>query len=529
MAAIINTNIASLNAQRNLTTSQSALSTALQRLSSGLRINSAKDDAAGLAISDRFTTQIRGLNQASRNASDGISLAQTAESALSELTNNLQRIRELAVQSANASNSSSDRTALDSEVQQRIAEINRIATQTSFNGQKVLDGTFGNALFQVGANVGETISVSLNTSVKTNSLGSFVNQASTYAATVTPSGAATTGTYTAVAGTLAYTGVDNNQIAASSLSLNGTAIKDSSLFTGSATGQGNTSAYAKAAAINGSGISGVTATASNTVTLAAASGGAAGTSDFLDLTIGTGQALTYTLTINGQAVLNASADTSIDTAVQSINAWSNTTGVVASKTSGGSLQLLAADGRNISVAESIATTAGTAGAATTTTVFGSLVSAATTAASRTQTLQYNGQLTLQSSSSVSVTASGGGNATNIGLTAGTSVLTATGSLAGSSVTSVTNANNTILAVDAALTSVSGLRSTFGAIQNRFESTISNLQAVSENLEASRSRILDADFAAETASLTRAQILQQAGIAILAQANAVPQSVLGLLR
>ena len=171
MAQVINTNVASLNAQRNLSTSQSTLATALQRLSSGLRINSAKDDAAGLAISDRFTTQIRGLNQAVRNANDGISLAQTAEGALGEVTNNLQRIRELAVQSANATNSASDRAALDQEVQQRLAEIERIATQTAFNGQKVLDGTFGNATFQVGANVGETITVGLSTSMRTTAIG----------------------------------------------------------------------------------------------------------------------------------------------------------------------------------------------------------------------------------------------------------------------------------------------------------------------------------------------------------------------
>src|SRR4030095_6892480 len=171
MPAVINTNVASLNAQRNLTTSQGQLATALQRLSSGLRINSAKDDAAGLAISDRFTTQIRGLNQAVRNANDGISLSQTAESALGELTNNLQRIREISVQAANASNSVSDRAALDLEVQQRLQEIQRIATQTSFNNQKVLDGSFGNATFQVGANVGQTISISLATSMKTSDIG----------------------------------------------------------------------------------------------------------------------------------------------------------------------------------------------------------------------------------------------------------------------------------------------------------------------------------------------------------------------
>src|SRR5687768_1799339 len=173
MALVINTNVMSLNAQRNLSTSGSQLATSLQRLSSGLRINSAKDDAAGLAISSRMTTQINGLTQAVRNANDGISLAQTTESALQEVSNNLQRIRELAVQSANATNSDSDRAALDQEVQQRLAEVNRIATQTSFNGRKVLDGSFGNATFQVGANVGETISVGLATSVKTADIGSI--------------------------------------------------------------------------------------------------------------------------------------------------------------------------------------------------------------------------------------------------------------------------------------------------------------------------------------------------------------------
>ncbi len=171
MALVINTNVMSLNAQRNLSTSGSQLATSLQRLSSGLRINSAKDDAAGLAISDRMTTQISGLNQATRNANDGISLAQTTEGALQEVTNNLQRIRELAVQSANATNSDSDRDALDQEVQQRIAEIDRIASQTSFNGRKVLDGSFGGATFQVGANVGETISLALTSSVKATAIG----------------------------------------------------------------------------------------------------------------------------------------------------------------------------------------------------------------------------------------------------------------------------------------------------------------------------------------------------------------------
>ena len=186
MSLVINTNVASLNAQLNLTNSQKALSTSLERLSSGLRINNAADDPAGLAIADRFTTQINGLSQASRNANDGISLAQTAEGALQQVTNNLQSIRQLAVESANATNSSSDRQALDAQVQQDIAEINRIATQTSFNNRNLLDGTFGNATFQVGANVGQTISVGLSVSTKTNAVGAFVNNTGAVAQTVAP-------------------------------------------------------------------------------------------------------------------------------------------------------------------------------------------------------------------------------------------------------------------------------------------------------------------------------------------------------
>ena len=192
MGQVINTNVLSLNAQRNLARTQGDLAQALQRLSSGLRINSAKDDAAGLAISERFTTQIRGINQAVRNANDGISLAQTSESALGELTNNLQRIRELAVQSANSTNSASDRAALDQEVQQRLAEVERIGAQTSFNGLKVLDGSFGTSQFQVGANVGETITINLSQGVKASQIGQIAT--GTSAAEVTT--AALSGTAT---------------------------------------------------------------------------------------------------------------------------------------------------------------------------------------------------------------------------------------------------------------------------------------------------------------------------------------------
>jgi flagellin len=371
---VINTNVMSLNAQRNLTTSQSQLSTALQRLSSGLRINSAKDDAAGLAISERFTTQIRGLNQAVRNANDGISLAQTGEGALAEITNNLQRIRELAVQSANATNSASDRAALDAEVQQRIAEIDRIAKQTSFNGQKILDGSFGTASFQVGANVGETISVSLSTDMRASAIGNVTTAAGTGYASVAGQGAVT----------LAFTGA----------------------VTGSVTVAEGATVQQAAEAINGANIAGVSAFVND----------------------------------SGQLQILS-------------------TGVVA-------------------MAET---------------------------ASGTNTLGLDGDSTAAETAS------------------------ATASITAVAVDTVGGANFAIARVDSALTAVNALRGDLGAVQNRFESTIVNLQTVSENLEASRSRIRDADFAAETAALTKAQILQQAGTAVLAQANAIPQNVLSLLQ
>jgi len=208
---VINTNIMSLNAQRNLSTSQDMLATSMQRLSTGLRINSAKDDAAGLAISERFTAQIRGLDQAARNANDGISLAQTAEGALEEVTNNMQRIRELSVQSSNASNNNSDRAALQTEVSQLLSEINRVADTTTFNGVNVLDGSFSGAAFQVGANAGETITVSSIVDANTAALGS-VSQAS---ASVAASGL--TGFATAIAaGGVTVNGVDIGAISGAS-------------------------------------------------------------------------------------------------------------------------------------------------------------------------------------------------------------------------------------------------------------------------------------------------------------------------
>jgi flagellin len=517
MALVINTNVMSMNAQRNVQRTQDSLMTSMQRLSSGLRINSAKDDAAGLAISDRMTTQINGLNQAVRNSNDGVSLAQTSESALQEITNNLQRIRELAVQSANATNSSSDRAALDQEVQQRIAEIDRIASQTSFNGQKVLDGTFGNATFQVGANVGETISVGLSTSMRSTAIGKTADYVS---GTAQYNAALALGAQGA--------GVTNAALGSGAMSItlgtgNVVSIGGSASYTGSATGQGSTSAYAKAAAINAAGIGGLTTTAETDATFAWSNVTTTNTA--------------FSFSINGQAVytnLDTSA-TGTNTAltgtafVSAVNSNASATGVTATFDSVNSrVTLTAVDGRDIQLSQTTTAETGTglgAAAGNNNTYNSATVGTMATAVSGTAVAKtYGGTVRMTAADTITI----GGTPAPIGYTA-VSMALGNSALNSTSVTTVANANTAITRADAALTSVSTLRSTFGAIQNRFQSVVQSLQAVSENLAASRSRILDADFASETANLTRSQILQQAGVAMISQANAQPQSVLALLK
>lgn len=379
MPQIINTNIASLNAQRNLNASQGAANTALERLSSGLRINSAKDDAAGLAISTRFESQITGLNMAQRNANDGISLAQTAEGALDQVVANLQRIRELAVQSANGTNSESDRRDLDKEVQQRIAEIDRISNQTSFNGLNVLDGTFGITSFQVGANTGDTISVDLTKGSRAVDIGSIATASALVVDFTSPN--ATTAT------------------------------------------------------------------------------------DTLEVTVdGTPNTITFT-----------GEEANIADTIETINSQLDNAVAVAS-----------ADGSGIEIKSD----------------------------------QELSGIALNTSATDSALSDG----TDVG-----STISSTKDLASVAIDSVYGAGDAILRVDAALNSVNSIRSELGAIQNRFESTIANLATTSENLSASNSRIRDADFAAESAELARTQVLQQAGLSVLAQANARPQQVLQLLQ
>jgi len=695
MPQIINTNINSLTAQRNLNNAQSDNSQALNRLSSGLRINSSKDDAAGLAISTRFESQISGLNVATRNAGDGVSLSQTAEGGLDSITNNLSRLRELAVQSANATNTAVDREALNAEATQIIDEIGRISEQTNFNGVKLLDGNFQAQTFQVGANVGETIDVSI-AEVTTSTLGS----------------ADTAGISSNVDKTALVAGTDDLDLAAGDIVINGVSVGASSGSDDTSSRiLGASSALSKAAAINAvSDLSGVSATADvNTVegtavaTIAAASdnvtingvaiaieagvttdaaetqselqkiadsineksgatgvvatvmtaetggaaafridlsaedgrnidlvegtdttlyglaaggaaaatanvyvgnvtltsddgsdftvgsttgdidnagfeegtfgganGGVSGDADTVasgraaltagDLTInGVGVGLTLSsddnastvnedasaiavaaainkisdqtgvtaeagentiysgditvitagsLTINGEVIaIGAGTDVAgkVTNAIDAINAKSGKTGVTAEALDGDSYKLVAADGRNIQL---------TGGGAANDEGFVDSVNVAGV------NLKSAGEFTLGTET---------GDIENAGLNVGTFGGSESGTLLKDvDISTVAGANAAITAVDNALTQVNTERANLGAIQNRFDNTISSNQINSENLSAANSRIKDADFAAETAALSRSSVLQQAGISILAQANAQPQQVLSLL-
>ncbi|WP_166263154.1 flagellin [Marinobacter caseinilyticus] len=504
MALGINTNVASLSAQNQLGKSQSLSDQALQRLSSGLRINSAKDDAAGLAISTRFQSQISGLNVAQRNANDGISLSQTAEGALEETTNILQRIRELSVQSANSTNSASDRSALQGEVNQLKQEVDRIASSTQFNGLNLLDGSFTAQSFQVGANANQTISVSVS-GARGADLGN--NTVVGQSATSVSQG---TGSVSVVATDL--TGATNT-IAAQDITLSG---PEGSQIVSLAAGD---TAESVAASINAvTGTTGVTADASTEATLSGLS--ADGTVSF---TLGSG---------SGAATISA-AVTSADLSAlaKAINDTSGTTGVTA-KANGGEITLTQSDGKDIRIEDFASSgdageTIAFQGSGDPTAV---TLTGPTGGAGATDSAIASGQVNFSSAGSFSVSSS-------VDETAGSILEAAANAVVGSNLQSVssidigtvTGANDAIRIADAALEQISGIRADLGAAQNRFESTISNLATTAENLSAANSRILDADFAAETAKLSKAQVLQQAGISVLAQANARPQQVLSLLQ
>lgn len=379
MAQVINTNLASLAVQRNMNANSGAAQQAMERLSTGLRINSARDDAAGMSIASRMTSQINGLNVAARNAADGISLTQTAEGGLGEVAANLQRMRDLAVQSSNATNTQADRDALQLEFAELRNEINRISQTSNFNGDLLLDGTFTSGVFQVGADAGQTVTIASIANVASATLGT--------ASTATVSSAATSG-----------------------ITAFGTAV------------------------------------AAGTITVNTVDIGALGAAASINERVG--DLVTAINAISGQTNVSATHDTA------------------------------------------------------------------------------NSQIVLTGTAAIVLA---GTSATNSGFTAGTQALSTTTGLDNTNVSGFAAAQTAITLIDSALATVNSARSSMGAVQSRFESVVSNLQQSSENAQASRSRILDADFAAETAAMTKAQILQQAGISVLSQANAAPQNVLALLQ
>ena len=468
--SVINTNVGALSAQKSLSATSRAQSVSMERLSTGIRINSAKDDAAGSAIVSRMTARIQGYSVAIRNANDGISVMQIAEGDLNQISSNLLRIRELAVQSANGSNTQTDRDSLNQEAVALSLEVDRLAQVSGFNGFNLLDGTFTDKVFQVGSGNNpnqDQFSVSL-ASARANSIGNV---------------ALTSGTL--AAGATADMTINGSTIA--------TSVAAGDLL--STSGNANSS-IAKAAAINAStSVTGVTAVVNATKAAGVAM---------------TAANVTGTITVNG--VATASYSTTLDAAqsrkltVDAVNAISARTGVVASNdTATNGVVLTAADGRNIVVAFATLTSAATG------------VNVAAT---------YTGSYSLKSPSSFVV----GGTVTNSGLTAGTYTIANSGSsVAGISLASDSGARAAIDTVDGALITINNTRSAAGAYQSRLTAAINNLEISTLNLSASRSRINDTDYAKETTSLARSQIITQAATAMLAQANQSAQSVLALLK
>jgi len=467
MALIINTNISALTAQRNLTRAQSGLEKSIQRLSTGLRINNAADDAAGLAISDRLTAQIRGLNQAVRNANDGVSALQTADGSLNEVSNLLQRGRELAIQSANDSNSSSDRQSLNAELSNILAELDRLASTVQFNSRKLLDGTFTNAQFQIGANAFETVTFSIG-SVNTTDLGAKV----------------------LVGNAMSSTGF-TDLAAGQSVTVNGVSV---------AIGAQTTIEGVIAAINNKSGDTAATAT-KNGQTVVTDTG----------FTALTGLGALQTLTLNGVGIALSTANADgASTFVATVNGFTNQTGVVAATNSVG-VTFTRSSGGSIALSETTA----------------SVGVGDTVASTAARTFNAGFTLSVDLSRTLTVVSSTVGD--DIGFTtAVTSTATSSKILNTISIQNVSGANEAIQTIDFALTKMNRTRGDIGAVQNRFLSAISSLSVASENLSAARSRIQDADVAQETAELTRTQILIQAGVSVLAQANQLPSVALSLL-
>ncbi|KLU22887.1 flagellin [Caballeronia mineralivorans PML1(12)] len=501
----INSNINSLVAQQNLNTSGSALSQAITRLSSGKRINSAADDAAGLAISNRMQTQINGLNQGVSNSNDGVSMIQTASSGLAQITTSLQTIRTLAVQASSGSLSASDQAALQQEVAQQVAEVNRVASQTTYNGKNVLDGSAGNVSFQIGANVGQTIGLNLTQSLSAASLGGGIPQkgatvASIAGVSLTSAGAAAAaGTTPAITtvnvladGNGGFTFTDQNNQALSTAA-------STALFGANTTGS---TTLPSPLTLVGAGAFAVTVQATAQTAAATALGtlsttnGATGAGTYAANNASLGSITGVNLASNG-----ATAAAGTTAAITSINVLGD---------GSGGFKFTDQNGNALSAAASTALftiTPGAAGA-------GSTIAFNTTGA-----LQAAAPTGFGTVNSV---------AGNFGI-ATANTLNTPPAISAVNVSTTSGANAAMEAIDNALATVNNIQATLGAAQNRFTSISSAQQAQSTDLSGAQSQITDANFAQETANLSKAQVLQQAGISVLAQANSNPQQVLKLLQ
>jgi flagellin len=535
MALTVNTNVASLNTQRNLGTSAKGLDTSLQRLSTGFRINSAKDDAAGLQISNRLTSQINGLSVAVRNSNDGISLSQTAEGALQQSTGILQRMRDLALQSANGSNGASERAALQGEVSQLQQELNRIAETTSFGGRKILDGTFGSQSFQVGANAFETISVSVG-AASASRIGSSRFNSSVSSETAVQSGIAAS----VVTGFAQISSTDVGY-ASSPATTAGLTIKGKLGDASVALVDGSSARELSNAVNRTSDSTGVTSTARTALRLQQdASGGFTNTQ-----TDGT---ISFTLygSNNAKEADGVSISASISnwrdlsSLADAVNKETGRTGVSARVLSNGALEMVSERGDDISI-DKYNAVAGPA---------------STVIAAQVQTLAFDGDNGIDDAQNASdtigtaaaLTGNGANGASVVGQVRfespdafevenfdtidggeqSASKYSFLESVSSVDIGTAIGAQNALGIISGAISNIDSQRAQLGAVQNRFENTISNLQNIGENASAARSRIRDTDYAAETSELTKNQILQQAGTAILAQANQLPQAVLSLL-
>jgi flagellin len=582
MSLVINTNVASINSQRQLMNSGNALDRSTERLASGQRINSAKDDAAGLAISNRMTSQVRGLNQAVRNANDGVSLVQTAEGALQEVTNILQRMRELSIQSANGIYSDADRNTLNAEVQQLKLELNRIAETTSFNGQPLLDGSLGNTTLQVGSEANQTIDISI-ASFSTSSLGGSSGDIV---------GEATTG---GLASLTALAGGDE-------LIVNGTAISDLSpattlnealaIINSDLDGKGAEAASLVQVTSDNTG-SGILRPGTDTLTLTKVDGDGnsqvyvlTGTDSMKELVakINEETGIEATLNESGKLVLTAAGATSItvadnttnnaatglddvtnggltnfslvfnDTSVEKRGVTIETgAGIAAGEMAALGIDPQDADGNLVSSSITAVTADGTlaegdliingieigainAGAAVgdTTTEAIRVINEASEQTGVVAFLSGTDQIALRSASGGEISIKYGETATAADVLAFTGLqernaTEGVGSVASIDISTADGAQRAIAIIDKGIDQVSATRADLGAVNNRLDFTVSNLSNVSEKTSAARSRIVDADFAAETADLSRAQVLQQAATAMLAQSNARPEQVLQLLQ